>query len=196
MMKPLIWIVLLFALAGLGAGCASTPAKFYTLSPTAEPGTARETYSVAVGPVHVPEMVDRPQLVVNTSLNEVRIDEFNRWASPLQSEIARTVAENLARKLGTRMVSAYPESAAVGASYRVMIDVVRFDSAPGKSVNLDSLWSVRRVKEGTSRAGRTTVSEAVADGSTAGIVAAHSRALGLLSGDVAKAIQELEGSRK
>src|SRR5512135_611942 len=107
-MKRIVWVIVLFAWAAWGTACATAPAKFYTLSPTAEPGNAGETYSVAVGPVHVPETVDRPQMVVNTSLNEVRIDEFNRWASPLQSEIARTVAENLARKLGTKMVSAYP----------------------------------------------------------------------------------------
>ena len=196
MMKHLVWIVLLFAFAAMGAGCASTPSKFYTLSPTAEPGEAKESYSVAVGPVSVPAMIDRPQMVVNVGPNQVGIDEFNRWASPLQSEIARVVAENLARKLGTRMVSVFPQATSTGASYRVMIDVIRFDSAPGKSANVDSLWTARRVKDGSFRAGRTTVSEAAADGSTAGLVAAHSRALGRLSAEVAEAIRELERGGK
>ena len=196
MMKSIVSIVLLFALAVLGAGCASTPSRFYNLSPTAEPGKATENYSVAVGPVYIPSTVDRPQIVVNTGPNQVRIEEFNRWASPLQDEIARVVAENLTRKLGTRMVSVFPQATSTGASYRVMIDVVRFESDPGKGVNLDSLWTVRRTKEGASRSGRTTVSEAAADGSTAGLVAAHSRALGRLSVEVAEAIRGLEGSGK
>ncbi len=191
-MKRLVWIVLLFAMAVFAAGCASTPSKFYTLSPTAETGGPAETCSVAVGPVHIPLMVDRPHMVVNTGPNEVGIDEFNRWASPLQSEIALVVAENLARKLGTQMVSVFPQSTATGASYRVMIDVIRFDSFPGKSATLDAIWKVRGAKEGSLRVGRTTVKEAVADGSTAGLVAAHSRGLGRLSGEVADAIHELE----
>ncbi len=191
-MKTLVSIVLLFALAFLGAGCASTPSKFYTLSPTAEPRTATENYSVAVGPVYIPPVVDRPQIVVTTGLNEVRIEEYNRWASPLQSEISRAVAENLARNLGTRMVTLFPQGNSAGASYRVMIDVIRFDSAPGKSVNLDSVWTVRGSKERGLTTGRTTVTEAVADSSTSGLVAAHSRALGRLSGDVAEAIRGLE----
>ena len=149
MMKSIVSIVLLFALVVLGAGCASKPSKFYTLSPTAEPGEAKESFSVAVGPVSVPPMIDRPQMVVNVGPNQVGIDEFNRWASPLQSEIARVVAENLARKLGTQMVSVFPQATSTGASYRVMIDVIRFESAPGKSVNLDSLWTVRGAKEKT-----------------------------------------------
>ena len=194
MMKSIVSIVLLFALVVLGAGCASKPSKFYTLSPTAEPGEAKESFSVAVGPVSVPPMIDRPQMVVNVGPNQVGIDEFNRWASPLQSEIARVVAENLARKLGTKMVSVFPQATATGASYRVMIDVIRFESAPGKGVNLDSLWTVRGAKE--KRAGRTTVSEPAADGSTAALVAAHSRALGRLSGEVAEAIRALDGAGK
>ncbi len=195
-MKRLVWIVLLCALAALGTGCASAPSRFYTLSPTAEPGEAAETCSVAVGPVHIPAMVDRPHMVVNAGLNEVGIDEFKRWASPLQSEIARVVAENLATKLGTKMVSVFPQSTATGASYRVIIDVIRFDSAPGKSATLDAIWKVRGAKEGGLRVGRTTVKEAVADGSTAGLVAAHNRALGRLSGEVGDAIRELERGRR
>ena len=196
MMKRLVWIVLLSALAALGAACASTPSKFYTLSPMAEPGGATASYSVAVGPVSVPSMVDRPQIVVNVGPNQVGIDEFNRWAAPLKSDMARVVAENLAKILGTPMVSVFPQSTAAGASYRVLIDVMRFESAPGKSATLDAVWTVRRAKEEASRAGRTTASEPAADGSFAALVAAHSRALARLSGEVAEAIRGLERGGK
>jgi hypothetical protein len=102
------------------------------------------------------------------------------------------VAENLAKNLGTQMVSVFPQSTAAGASYRVMIDVIRFDSAPGKSATPDAVWTVRNAKEKSFRAGRTTVSEPVSDGSTAGLVGAHNRALGRLSVEVAEAIRGLE----
>jgi uncharacterized lipoprotein YmbA len=196
MMKRLVAISILFALAAFGAACASSPSKFYTLSPTAETGGATARYSVAVGPVSIPAMMDRPQMVVSVGPNQVGIDEFNRWASPLQSDIARVVAENLAKTLGTPLVSVFPQATAAGASYRVWIDVMRFESAPGKGATLDAVWTVRRAKEGASRAGRTTVSEAVSDSSTAALVAAHSRALGRLSGEVAEAIRELERGGK
>jgi uncharacterized lipoprotein YmbA len=192
MMKRLALIVLLFAPAAFGAACASSPSKFYTLSPMAEPGGARANYSVAVGPVSVPAVIDRPQLVVEAGPNQVEIDEFNRWASPLQSDIARVVAENLTKMLGTPLVSVFPQSTAAGASYRVWIDVVRFESAPGKSATLDAVWKVRGKKAETSRAGRTTVSEPLTAGGYTALVAAHSRALGRLSEEVAEAIRALE----
>jgi len=195
-MKHLIRIVLLFALAAFCAACASSPSKFYTLSPTAEPRGATASYSVAVGPVSIPDMNDRPQMVVNAGPNQVEIDEFNRWASPLQNDMARVVAENLAKMLGTPLVTVFPQSTASGASYRVLIDVMRFESTPGKSTTLDAVWTVRAAKEGGSRTGRTMVTEPAADGSTASLVTAHSRALGRLSGDVAEAIRGLEGGGK
>ena len=196
MMKRLFPILMLCVPAALWAGCASTPSKFYTLSPASEPGGATAVYSVAVGPVSVPAMVDRPQMVVTISPNQVGMDEFSRWASPLQNDIARVVAENLVKILGTPLVSVFPQATAAGASYRVLIDVMRFESAPGKSATLDAVWTVRGAKEGASRAGRTTASEPAADRSTAALVAAHSRALGRLSGQVAEAIRGLERAGK
>lgn len=196
MMKRLVPIVILSALAATGAGCASAPSKFYTLSPAATPGAVAASYSVAVGPVSVPPAVDRPQIVVRLGPNQVAIDEFNRWASPLPNDIARVVAQNLVSLLGTPLVTLFPQSAAAGASYRVGIDVLRFESAPGEAATLDAVWTVRSAKGGQSRSGRTTLSEPVPDRSYAALAAGHSRALGRLSGEVAEAIRALDRAGK
>src|SRR5262249_32672698 len=93
------------AMAGLVvvlvAGCASPPSKFYTLSAIPGPAAPASEISVSVGPVTIPASVDRPQMVVTAGVNQVRLEEFNRWASPLQNNIARVVAENLVAMLGT-----------------------------------------------------------------------------------------------
>ena len=92
----------LCAVAILAAGCSTPQSHFYTLSRTAPPATAPTAptalnVSVVVGPVSIPAMVDLPQIVVNTGPNQVTLDEFNRWASPLPNNIARVVAEILQR---------------------------------------------------------------------------------------------------
>ncbi len=181
-------------LAALTVGCASTPSSFYTLNSVATTAAASSGYSVAVGPVSVPATVDRPQIVVRVSPNQVKLDEFNRWASPLENEIARIVAENLASLLGTPRVTVFPQSTSADAAYRVMIDVQRFESAPGEAATLDTVWTVRRTKDGQSRAGRTTLREPVQEKSYDALVAAHSRALGQLSQEVAAAIRALDRS--
>lgn len=197
MMKRLHSIVILWALAAVMMGCASTPpAQFYTLSPGAKQADAAASYSIAVGPVSVPAVVDRPQIVVRTGPNQVTFDEFNRWASPLQSDIARVVAENLASTLGTPSVTVFPQSSGDGASYRVVIDTLRFESVPGEAATLDALWTVLSQKGNQSRAGRTTVREPVQGSGYAALVAAHSRALERLSGDIAGVIHAFEQASK
>ncbi|MGZ5121144.1 MAG: PqiC family protein, partial [Burkholderiales bacterium] len=89
-------VMMLCALTVVAAGCASTPpAHFYTLSATATRSSTSSSVSVAVGPVSVPAVVDRPEIIISTGDNEVQLDEFNRWASPLQDNLARVIAENL-----------------------------------------------------------------------------------------------------
>ena len=61
-----------------------------------------------VGPVSIPAEVDRPQFTVQVAPNRVAIDEFNRWAAPLNENIARVVAGDLAALLGTPRVAACP----------------------------------------------------------------------------------------
>lgn len=197
-MKRLAVIVTLCTLAALSTGCASTrQSSFYTLSPAVKSAeAAKANYSISVGPVTVPAVVDRPQIVVRVGPNQVAIDEFNRWASPLQSDIARVVAENLVSMLGTPEVTVFPQTTAANASYRVVIGVLRFESVPGEAATLDATWTVRQAKEDQSRTGRTTLSVPTPGGGYAALVAAHSLALERLSGDVAEAIRTMEKKGK
>ena len=182
------WIV-----AVLAAGCATPASRFYTLSPTPAPAGTPVAYSVAVGPVTIPAVIDRPQIVVSESPNQVRLDEFNRWVSPLQNNIGRVVAENLVAMLGTPRVTLSPQLLAADVNYRVGIEVQTFESAPGQAATLDAVWTVARTKDGRSRTGRTTVREAAPDKSYEALAAAHSRAVARLSRDIADAVGALEG---
>jgi uncharacterized protein len=197
-MKRLTGIVSLCIIAALWTGCASTTqSHFYTLSPVSKPAaSAVANYSVSVGPVTIPAAVDRPQIVVRVGPNQVDIDEFNRWASPLQNDIARVVAENLVLMLGIPDVTVFPQTTAAGASYRVVISVLRFDSVPGGAATLDAVWTVRGAKADQSRTGRATLSVPTQGGGFAPLVAAHSLALEKLSTDVAEAIRTMESNGK
>jgi uncharacterized lipoprotein YmbA len=187
-------LIALFAIAA--AGCSpSAPSRFYTLDSTATPGVAlTDPSAVMVGSVSVPASVDQPQFVVQVAPNRVEVDEFNRWAAPLNDNIARAVAGNLAVQLGT------PEVATVQLpnftpAYFVTIDVQRFDSIRGEAAVDDAVWVVRDNANGATRSGRTTARETVQGRDFEALAAAHSRALATLSGDIAGAIRA-EASEK
>lgn len=175
--------------AALLAGCASQPARFYTLTGAA-PVTAVAGPSLAVGPITIPAVVDRPELVITVAPNEVWPDEFNRWAAPLADAIGLALAQDLAVNLRTPRVTLAAATAG-DPEYRLAVEVQRFESVPGSHALLDAAWTVRRTRDGTSRSGRTTVREATAAASYDALAAAHSRALAQLAQDVAQAIAAL-----
>jgi uncharacterized lipoprotein YmbA len=188
---PCAALVAVLALAGCGT---SPPARFYTLSATATapvpPPTS--TLLLAVGPVTVPSVVDRPELVVSAGPNELRLDDFNRWAAPLQDSLSRAIAENLVVLLGTPRVIIFPQALASDPDYRVAVEVRTFESLPGTAAALDAVWTIRRAKDGKTQTGRTSAREAVDGAGYEALAAAHSRAVGRLSQDVAAAIRELQ----
>jgi uncharacterized lipoprotein YmbA len=180
---------------GLLAGCGSSPkVTFYTLSAGLAPegvaaAGAKTEYRVAIGPVTLPDVVDRPQLVLRVGENRVAIAEQHRWAEPLKSEIPRVLAENLAQLLGTRQVSVYPQSTSGDAEYRALVDFQRVESVLGETVTIDALWTVRRTSGGEPRRGRSLVRESIEGDGYDALVAAHSRALAKVSRDLAEAIR-------
>jgi len=183
------WTVSLLAAATLAA-CSSPPkTNFYTLSSAASApagADARAPYSVAIGPVGIPESLDRPQMVTRTGANQLTLAEFERWAGPLKSEIALAIAENLKPLLGGASVFTYPQG--LGADVNVSVDVQRFDSALGEAATVEVLWQVRTAK-GAPKSGRSLVREAAGGPGYDALVAAHGRALATVSGDIATAIR-------
>jgi uncharacterized lipoprotein YmbA len=186
----------LCALAVLVAGCSTPSSHLYTLSRAPAPATAAAAplpnATVVVGPVSIPAIVDLPQIVVSTGANTVTLDEFNRWASPLQSNISRVVAENLVTLLGTPRVSQFQQSLNLDADFRVAIEVQSFDSAPGDAATLNAVWVVRRTKDGKAQTGRTSVREPTGAAGYDALAAAHSRALARMSQEIADVIRGLD----
>jgi uncharacterized lipoprotein YmbA len=187
-------VVAIGATAALVAGCSSPPAHFYTLSANATPTTSTSTLFIAVGPVTVPSVVDRPEIVVSAGPNELRVDEFNRWAGPLQDNLSRAIAENLVAILGTPRVILFPQALATDPEYRVAVEVRSFESAPGNAASIDAVWTIRRARDGKTQTGRTSAREKLSDNSYEALAAAHSRAVARMSQDIAEAIVTMQRS--
>lgn len=184
-------ILSLVAASTLVTACKSPPASFYTLSPDAslQQTGAPIAGVVVVGPVTVPELVDRPQIVTRVSGNEVTLNEFARWGEPLRSNIANTISADLARLLGSDRVSVSAQTVAGTQAWRVRVDIVQFDATPGDSVSVDALWTVQMANRTTLLTGRSTVRELSPGTGFDALVAAQSRALASVSRDIASAMQ-------
>ena len=178
----------LIAVAVVGCS-ASAPARFYSLDSTGTPdGPPLTRVAVMVGPVTVPAADDQPQFVVQVAPNRVEVDEFNRWVAPLNDGIARAVAGDLASQLGTPDVVTAP-LASFDPTYSVSIDVLRFESIRGQAAVVEAVWAVHRTTGGTARTAHTLARETVQGDGFDALAAAHSRALSIVSADIAAEIR-------
>ena len=180
--------------AFLLVACATTPrANFYTLNGV-DPDKAdvRFPLVVAIGPVDLPQYLDRPHIVTRVGGNRLRVDEFNRWAGALEEDITRVLARRIGGRLGTQRIYGYPSRVVPDTDYRIALDIRAFDGALGGEVHLDVSWSVIADRSGevlqTNQASYQGVS--AGDGYEA-YAAALSETLAQLGDDLATALSKL-----
>jgi uncharacterized protein len=149
-MCSFLWQLALMTLAAsllvLGA-CASTPSRFYVLNPLSAsetvPATAAERGPViGVGPITLPKYLDRPQIVTRSGRNQLTLAEFDRWAEPLQDNVSRVLAENLARHIPTDHILLHPWPRSAPVDYQVAVEVRQFDGWLGGESTLLARWSI------------------------------------------------------
>ncbi len=174
-----------FALAGcLGS---SRPSRFYTLAPLQVrdgPASTATDATLAIGPVEIPDYVDRQQIVTRTGANELVVAEFDRWGSSLDNQITGSLVATLRDRLTSQQIAVAPWRSAilsgVGATYRAPVSVSRFDGIPGQSVVLQGRWELIAQsggKEESLGVREATVTEPIDAPGYDALVAAMQRAL-------------------
>ena len=86
---PLRSCLLLTALAGCAPG---QPTRHYTLSTASEPAAAPRSGQgpvIGLGPLTLPQYLDRADIVTRAGANQMRLGEFSQWAEPLEPLLTR-----------------------------------------------------------------------------------------------------------
>jgi len=179
------------------AGCGKTaPSRFYALSPAgaSDARAVPENRSLTVGVTYVkmPDYLDRPQIATRIGPNELRFDDFNRWAEPLKENFSRVLAENLSVLLGTDKVIISTRGGVFSVDYQVWVEVTQFDANAAGDVSLVAKWSVLQPEEKKPLiTKRSTFSEPAAAPGYEAMVAAGSRAVADLSREIAEALRKV-----
>jgi len=182
-------------------GCGSSPkANHYTLSPgggaVQQANASSAKVSIGITAVSLPEVVDRPQMVLRQGANEIVLEELHRWAEPLKREIPRVIAEHLSRRLEHVRVAAHPQSAALDSDYRLTLDFQRFEARLGRETVLDVLWTIRAADRSIGKSGRISLSEPVSGNTHDALVAAYGRALERASSAIARDLEGLASPKR
>ena len=203
-LKTLILVVTFTTLLLTGCGGSSPRVEFYTLNPLTDMRGAQantpptdQKLSIGVGPVEIPQILDRPQIVTRSGPNKLNIDEFNRWAGRLNENFTRVLAENISLLLGTDQVAAYPWQADFKPRYRIALKINYFEGQWGKDVLLEAIWSVTGQQSRPAHSMRKSVinEPLSAEPDYEALVAAHSQAIAQLSREIVKEIQNLQSGK-
>ena len=145
---------ILMASTLLSGGCSllspgqQPKTRFFMLNPlsssdqSAQPLASLPQVAIGVGPIRLPEYLDRRDIIVRTSRNEFELAELNQWAEPLSDTFARVLSDNLSILLGSDKVVIFPWRSAVPVDYQLVMQVLQLDGRPGETVVLRTRWQV------------------------------------------------------
>jgi uncharacterized protein len=144
--RRLTILLLAMLVVSLG-GCSSTaPSRFFELNPMTGPVSTvndrNSSLTVGITKIGIPDYLNRPQIATRIGPNEIRYDEFNRWAGPLEENFSRVLVANLTRLLGTENVIIDTWLTMVPVDYQIWVEVIRLDTAPQGDVTLTAKWAL------------------------------------------------------
>jgi uncharacterized lipoprotein YmbA len=181
----------------LVGGClgSSPPSRFYLLSPLDSPelpASAGSGLALGIGPVALPEYLNRAQIVTRTGEHQLELAEFDRWAEPLSRNFIRVLVLNLSTLLSTDRVALHPWNRSTPIDYQVTVDVGRFEAGSEGTASLLVRWSIvggpeRKIL----RVRQSTFSEPIGSEGYEATVASMSRLVGALSREIAETIREV-----
>lgn len=199
------FMVGLISVVVLVVGCSSPKPTFYSFNsaPIPQVTSAANSTRIMVGPVTLPAMVDRPQLVLQNANNTVQVYEYHRWANTLKGDVGDVIASNVAQALAISNVWNFAQSTQANFDYQIFVDVQNIDTKLGGRVEIDVLWTIKSApttkpssKAGASSSGaitkpimgRSLVQEQVTGSGFEAVVAAQSRAFAKVGQEIARSI--------
>ena len=83
---------------------------------------------IGLGPIRLPEYLDRFQMVVAVSENKYKLIDGHRWAEKLDQNVSLSIySRHLPAQLGTDRMIRYPWPQRPGVDFQVKIDILEFN---------------------------------------------------------------------
>ena len=197
--KAILLVVFLF-MGGctlLGGGTYH-PSKNYVLNsmyskePPPQPVADLSDIGILVGPIRMAMYLDRSDVVIRNSQNEIEIADFASWAGPLPENFSRVLAENLSLWLNTKKVAIFPGTKLAFYDYSVGVNVTRFDGRPGDKAHLRARWVILdKKRKNLLFQEHTVLSQPIENDSIEAMIASQSRIVVDFSREIAEAIKDL-----
>lgn len=177
------------------ASCGSTPpSNYYLLSEEATGVPGSSGPAIGVGPVEIPDYLQRNVMVVNEDRYQLQLDSTSRWAEPLDAGVLRVMSLNLAILLDTQQIQRFPWRRDAPPDYGVGITIINL-SVHGTEARLAAEWTLRnaRLQENITQK-ISQFATPVSSTGPAGVAASYSALLLQLSEEIAQEIRSHRGA--
>ena len=148
--KRLLKYTFLLCLVFLILSCAksSKPVEYYMLDASVgidnnQTLKGDEGPMIGLGPIRLPEYLDRFQMVVAVSQNKYKLIDGHRWAEKLDQNISLALFKTLPGQLGTDKMIRYPWPQRPGVDFQVKIDILELNVDQDGQSQLMAQWSIK-----------------------------------------------------
>ena len=184
-----LWAACLGA-AAIVAGCAGQRDHFYaltTLPENARAATATFTTHVILT-ISLPPVVDRRQMVIATSADQLLVLEHERWAAPLSDLVVQTLGRDLEQRRADVLVADRGFDQPSLIPVKIRVDIVRMSVRAGGQATLEAHWRVVDARRNTDEIGGETFESPAAGEDYAAVARAFSNDLSSLADRLAAKI--------
>jgi uncharacterized lipoprotein YmbA len=125
--------------------------------------------------------MDRPEMVLNTSANDVIVREHERWAAPLSDLVTQTLARDLERRRSDLLVADPSASHSSGSVLKINVDVVQLTVHKGGQASIEAHWRILDPRTGKEAVGSDVFTAPLGQNDYAAVAQALSQCLGQLA---------------
>lgn len=192
----------IFILSGCILAGSSLDSRFYMLKQLGEKEVTQKFnippgVITVIGPVGIPQYLNRPQMITRDGKGMINIAQFDRWGESLDAGIGRLIIEDLNLMLPGGTFEMFPCNFAIPLNYQVIVGILQLDANLKQDFLLAVQWSI--IDADTRKmlfTKRSDLVQSITPCNYSGLADALSKAVTSLSVEIAKNLSILANQPK
>jgi uncharacterized lipoprotein YmbA len=171
-------------------GCVVQADHFYTLNTVPEAARVAPAPAIHVRlQVTIPSLMDRNEMVLQTSRNGIVILDHERWAAPLTDQVNQTLARDIEARRIDVLVGDRGFDRAASPPVTLKVDLVRMSAQRGGRASIEAHWRIVDSSAGVDELGSDSFEAALTHDGYAAVAEAYSETLSALAERLAERVR-------
>lgn len=143
--------IVVLAAVSLSACLGGSPTlRYYLLSDTPAKSLLQpqqQAPAIEIAAIHIPQYLDRPQIVSRTASSRLRLSESHQWGGNLRKNLIRAMVSNLSVLLDTAQIRSNARRNSEKPDYRIEVEIMEFEKAIDGRIHLTAKWQIKSIAD-------------------------------------------------